>query len=211
MQKIKLLFSFFFLFTFLFFSCNKITKADASLTVGILPYGSFSKAKTDSVAAIIRSYYEVKVVILPHTKLPQSAFISLKSPRYRADSLLRYQKSRIDTLDFIFGLTDKDISTTKRGPFGKIKVPVWKYKDWGIMGLGNCPGNSCIISTFRIKHKNPKIDIERLKKVSIHEFGHNLGLPHCIDKKCVMTDAVESITTVDREALALCKVCKAKI
>ena len=211
MQKSKWLYSFFVLFTFLLFSCNKITKANASLTVGILPYASFSKAKTDSVAAIIKKYYNVKVVVLPPTKLPQSAFINLKSPRYRADSLLRYQKRIIDTLDFILGLTDKDISTTKRGPFGKIKTPTWKYNDWGIMGLGNCPGNSCVVSTFRIKHKNPKIDIERLKKVSIHEFGHNLGLPHCIDKMCVMTDAVESITTVDREKLALCKVCKAKI
>jgi archaemetzincin len=44
--------------------------------------------------------------------------------------------------------------------------------------------------------------------VAVHEFGHNLGLPHCPNKKCVMTSAAEKLTTIDNEKLALCMTCK---
>jgi len=92
-----------------------------------------------------------------------------------------------------------------------MKLPAYKYQDWGVMGLGYCPGNSCVISTFRIRHKDSATETLRLKKVSVHEFGHNLGLPHCPDKKCVMTDAVESIATIDNAKLELCNKCKEQI
>jgi len=79
------------------------------------------------------------------------------------------------------------------------------------MGLAYCPGNSCIVSTFRIKHPDKEKHFSRLKKVALHEFGHNLGLPHCPDKACVMTDAVESVATIDNAQLALCKGCASKL
>mgnify|MGYP003601516182 FL=1 len=76
------------------------------------------------------------------------------------------------------------------------------------MGLGYCPGNSCVISTFRLKNKDKNLELSRLKKVVIHEFGHNLGLPHCSDKHCVMTSAAEKISTIDNEKMELCVKCK---
>lgn len=109
------------------------------------------------------------------------------------------------------GLTSKDISITKKDKWGKVKKPAYKYQDWGIMGLAYCPGNSCIVSTFRINNTNSKIHFSRFKKVAVHEFGHNLGLPHCPDKKCVMTDAVESVKTIDYAKLALCSDCNKKL
>jgi archaemetzincin len=107
-------------------------------------------------------------------------------------------------------LTNKDISITKHIN-GKIKSPQWKYNDWGIMGLAYCPRNSAVVSSFRIKSNNYNLYFTRLKKVTIHELGHNLGLPHCPNKKCVMTDAVENIATIDHANLALCKECNSKI
>ena len=62
-----------------------------------------------------------------------------------------------------------------------------------------------------LQHTSPEIHFSRLKKVSIHEFGHNLGLPHCPNKRCVMTDAVENITTIDNANFDLCEKCKMKI
>jgi len=118
------------------------------------------------------------------------------------------KKNKSDSLDFVLGLTSKDISVTKKDKWGKIKTPTYKYADWGIMGLAYCPGTSCIVSTFRIQHSNPKTHFTRFKKVAVHEFGHNLGLPHCPDKTCVMTDAVESVKTIDNAKLALCNDCK---
>jgi archaemetzincin len=144
--------------------------------------------------------------------LYKEAFTEVKSPRYRADKMINLQKkNKADSLDFVLGLTSKDISVTKKDKSGKIKTPTYKYADWGIMGLAYCPGNSCIVSTFRIQHSNPKIHFTRFKKVAVHEFGHNLGLPHCPNKTCVMTDAVESVKTIDNAKLALCEKCKVQL
>ncbi|MCO6163326.1 matrixin family metalloprotease [Flavobacterium sp. NRK F7] len=192
------------------FSCNGFQSIE-NRTLGIQPYENFSVKMTDSIIQAISTIYNLKVVVLPIQKLPQKTFINQKSPRYRADSLIRFQKKNLDTLNYILGLTHKDISTTKRDGNGNIKKPLYKYEDWGVMGLAYCPGTSGIVSTFRLKHKNPKVHMLRVKKIVIHELGHNLGLPHCPNKKCVMTDAVESIATIDNAELALCSNCKRKI
>ncbi len=199
------------LFIFIFsISCKP--EISRQTKVGILPYKGFSKTKTDTVAKAIATFYEVKTIVLSERELPKKAFIHVKSARYRADKIIRIQNDeKVDSLDFILGLTQNDISVTKKEKDGTIKKPIYKYEDWGIMGLAYCPGKSCIVSTFRIQNKDKKIHFTRLKKVAVHEFGHNLGLLHCSNKTCVMTDAVESVKTIDNANLALCSECKSKI
>ncbi len=190
-------------------SCS--TKTNKNSVIGIQPYKGFSKSETDTISSIISEFYKIETIILPVKSIYTNAFTNTKSPRYRADSVIVFQKrDKPDSLDYIMGLTNKDISITKHIN-GKIKVPEWKYNDWGIMGLAYCPGNSAVVSSFRIKSNNYNLYFNRLKKVTIHEFGHNLGLPHCPNKKCVMTDAVENIATIDHANLALCEACKSKM
>ena len=197
-------------FSFILFSCQ--SEESDQLTVGIQPYGIFPEDKTDTIAKTISDFYQIKTVVLPSKEMYKEAFTEVKSPRYRADKMIRLQKdNKVDTLDYILGLTTKDISITKKDKWGKVKEPSYKYADWGIMGLAYCPGNSCIVSTFRIQHSNQKKHFTRFKKVAVHEFGHNLGLPHCPDKTCVMTDAVESVQTIDNAKLTLCGKCKAQL
>lgn len=201
-------FTFFIVLAFI--SCQKPITNET--VVGIQAYKGFPMDKAKSISETIDSFYNVKTVILPEKELYANAFINVKSPRFRADSIIKIQQRNLpDSIDFIIGLTSKDISTTKRNADGEVLKPSWKYQDWGVMGLGYCPGKSCVISTFRLQHKDSKKQLERLKKVAVHEFGHNLGLPHCKNKNCVMTDAVESIATIDKESLSLCTNCKGKI
>jgi len=197
-------------FLLLFISCSK--PKEAAKIVGIQPYERFSKEKATDLAKTISEYYHLKTIVLPEKKLPKSAFINIKSPRYRADSIIIIQKkSDFKNCDYILGLTDNDISITKKEADGSIKKPEWKYNDFGVMGLAYRPGNSAIISSFRLKNKEQKLFSERLKKVVIHEFGHNLGLPHCKNKHCVMTSACEKISTIDNEKMSLCETCASKI
>lgn len=194
---------------FLIWSC--VQQPNYEIKVGIQPYVDFPKAKTDTIAKIIHEFYGVETIVLPNKMHDVSTFINVKSPRYRADKIIKLQKEELpDSLDYIIGLTEKDISTSKKEN-GKIKEPTYKYEDWGIMGLAYCPGKSCVVSTFRIQHKNKAVHFMRLKKVTVHEFGHNLGLPHCPHKKCVMTDAVESVATIDNAQLSLCESCQNKL
>lgn len=122
------------------------------------------------------------------------------------------REEKPDSVDFIIGLTSKDISITKRDKRGNIKKPETKYADWGIFGLGFRPGPSCVVSIHRIQNPDKALFIERFKKICIHEIGHNMGLKHCdSDENCVMRDAAETIKTVDRVKLSLCTDCKLKI
>ncbi len=117
--------------------------------------------------------------------------------RYRAPVVLTYL-NRYSGYDKIIGISTKDISTTKN-----------EIYDWGVMGLGSCPGKSCVISTFRLKTPNKALFNERFLKVALHELGHTIGLPHCTySNTCFKESAEGSIKSVDREIKSLCTHCK---
>ena len=142
------------------------------------------------VATELRKVYN-HIQLLDPIELPKSAFYSDRN-RYRADSLIQYLSKNTPNRHVTIGLTAKDISTTKNG------IP-----DWGIMGLGFCPGVACIASSFRLS-KNEKL--MQLFKVSIHELGHTQGLPHCSVKYCFMRDAEGRNPT--NEEKGFCQTCK---
>jgi len=183
----------------------------SEMKIGVQPFGNFDPKLVDTIAKVIEETYNSKVYILEAKPLPENSFINIKSPRYRADSLLIYlKKNKPDSLKYIIGLTNRDISTTKKDRKGKVREPHSKYSDWGIFGLGYMPGVSCVASTFRISN-NPKVQISRFKKICIHELGHNMGLRHCTSELCVMQDANETIKTVDSVNLSFCKTCQRKL
>ncbi len=183
-----------------------------NIVIGIQPIGDVSRVYCDSVKSALEEVYGSEVLLLPEIKIPQHTFINVKSPRYRADKLIKHLKeNKPSNVTYTIGLISKDISTTKRGEDGEIKKPKSKYEDWGIFGLGYRPGPSCIVSTYRLKNKNQGLFYSRLKKIAVHEIGHNLGLPHCPDKNCVMQDAAESISTIDNVSMVLCDKCRRKI
>jgi len=191
---------------FLCFSCSN----DKQKNIGIQPYGKFNESLIDTLKITIKTIYNFKVSILKSKEIPASTFINVKSPRYRADKILKILKNeKPDSLDHILGLISKDISTTKKDNNGNTLKPEKKYTDWGVFGLGYRPGASCVVSTYRFKNNNLKF-IDRFKKICIHEIGHNLGLKHCLNKDCVMRDAAESIKTIDLVKLNLCNECKLK-
>ena len=193
----------------LFFSCH----IDRKLRIAIQPYGKFNPELIDSIKNSLQTIYKAKAYVYDPKPLPASAFTTVKTPRYRADiliSLLRQDKP--DSIDYILGLTRADISTTKRDHTGIVKKPESKYSDWGIFGLGYRPGPSAIVSTFRIQSTNHSRFLERLKKICVHEVGHNLGLSHCTSSNtCVMKDAAESIKTIDFVQSSLCQVCISRL
>lgn len=104
-----------------------------------------------SIAARLRSVYGFQVDIAPTTPLPKSAYYPPRA-RYRADRLLTWLGPRFRT-DHILGITTHDISTTK----GEVA-------DWGVFGLGEMPGRTTVISSFRLR-KPGKITVsERLRE-----------------------------------------------
>ena len=196
------------LFISLISSCNSISSTPD--VIGILPYNGIKTQDVDSVMRILTDTYGLEVVILDNIDLPEAAFTTRRSPRYRADSLLRYQRRiKPDSISIIIGLTNKDISSTKiDASTMNIKEPQNVYIDWGIFGLGEVGGKSCVVSTYRLrKNVSTTKYYTRLKRISTHEVGHVLGLHHCPTPNCVMNDANESIKTIDNSTGKLCNDC----
>jgi archaemetzincin len=160
-------------------SINSGVKSPKKLSIIIQPFDGMPKSTVTIVSEKLKEMYSGDVIINNYIALPKKALNQTRT-RYRADSLIRFLGDLVKDGQLIIGLTNKDISTTKG-----------KYPDWGVMGLGFCPGKSCIASTFRLKGKNRD---EKLFKVAIHELGHTQGLAHtntkhCPDKVCLMRDA----------------------
>ena len=79
---------------------------------------------------------------------------------------------------------------------------------WGVMGLARRTEAAGVVSTFRLGGRR-----DRLRKVSLHEIGHLLSLPHCQSGtvRCLMQDARGRAATVDRTAELLCAACRARL
>ncbi len=199
------------LFVIILFSCNsspavnfkKPSSQKNNFKVALLPYANFDSALLNFIKNETAQFYNCEVIALKSVPLPSFTFYPLRN-RYRADSILKYEKNILPPdVDAIAGLTNKDISTSN----GKIS-------DWGVFGLGMCPGKVCVISVYRLQRASKTVAQlkERLIKVVLHELGHNLGLPHCnVNASCLMTDAGGTIKQVDRENKWLCESCKSKL
>lgn len=185
---------FFFIFISLIFSCEKskenaIENAEEK-TIIIQPFKDISPKQLAEISENIRKIYP-KIKILEPIDFPKNAFYQPRN-RYRADSIIKYLRTKTPENCVTLALTNKDISVTK----GKVA-------DFGVMGLGYRPGNACVASTFRLNTENKS---EQFYKVAIHELGHTQGLKHCPDKTCFMRDAEGKNPT--NEEKDFCQNCK---
>ena len=184
--------NFFILLILLSFSCLNNSEKDIFLvenrsnnqgkkeTIAIQPFTGIDKNLIQEIKKGMIQYLAVEITVLEIKKLPPSAFYKTRQ-RYIADSLLRFLRSlKQDEADRIIGITSFDISTRKK-----------PYQNWGVMGLGYCPGESCIISSYRVKPTSGNYHhfINRMIILALHELGHTYSLPHCPVKNCIMNDA----------------------
>jgi archaemetzincin len=183
---------------------KKIIKKDRKVSIHLIGLGDIANETMATAKAELEKRFSRYNIVLSYNKIPAISITRIKTMRYRADSLIRiFRPANKDTIVLL--LTEKDISSTK------IKEPKATYQDWGIMGLAYCPGNSAIVSTFRLKSASKTITNNRLKKVITHEIGHSLGLPHCTTQHCVMSDANESVSSIDQEGGDFCENCMMRI
>lgn len=157
-----------------------------------------SDEEVQYVIRAISAFYDARVAVLPELAPPRIAYYAPRE-RYRAEKLLSFLGERLGHRGArIVGLTAADISTTKGDVF-----------DWGILGLANMPGTSCVVSSFRCKKRasSPVQPVVRLGKTAVHELGHTFGLEHCRSTGCLMEDAGGSVLTTDREH-DLCGTCR---
>jgi len=186
--------NFIFVFISLIFSCENskedVVKNGEEITILIQPFNDIEQKQLLEISENIRKIYP-KIKILKPIDFPKNTYYKPRN-RYRADSIIKYLRTKTPKNCVTIGLTNKDISATK----GKIA-------DFGIMGLGYRPGNSCVASSFRLNSENKN---EQFFKIAIHELGHTQSLPHCKVKTCFMRDAEGKNPT--NEEKDFCQNCK---
>jgi archaemetzincin len=172
-----------------------------------------NKKYVDQLKAHLENAFPYKIRLKESPTLPKNLISPLRNNRYRADSILRYLNLAYkgNALKTIL-ITHHGITCTKFAvKDGKriVKEPRKRYLDWGIFGLGACPGYTCVVSTAFLWAGNAteKTFLQRLKNISVHELGHTFGLPHCPVKACVMNDANETIVTIDKSTGTFCDKC----
>lgn len=158
---------------------TKTVTQDKVITLCLQPYNDYPEDRLLELQADVQNCLDTlipekkfKVNTLENRQLPATCFYKPRN-RHRADSIIRYQLT-FNSPYYIMGVLSTDISCDAHG-----------YEDFGILGLGFCPGTSAVVSTYRVKQK------PLFYKVVIHEFLHNLGLDHCPqnDRSCYMCDA----------------------
>ena len=194
----------------LLFSCNRKDKNEnnspfhghevvkkGNHSFAILPFKGVDSSLLTELKNGLQKQLNVHITVLDDAALPSFAFYKPRQ-RYIADSLLVFlgetNKGRFEK---IIGITTKDIST-KKDP----------HENWGILGLGSCPGEACVISSFRAgKTKVPYKDfIRRMITLALHESGHTYGLEHCPVANCIMKDAEGKMNLDDGDSY--CEKCR---
>lgn len=148
--------------------------------VALVPLGKVHPEFLERVTREIEARMNVRVRVEPPRPLPKKAYYPPRK-RWRAEILLDWlEESRPEGAWKVVAVTEEPISTTK----GEIH-------DWGIAGLGNVDGVSCVLSAYLYKKhsRTQEVLLRRLGDVAVHEFGHTLGMGHCEEPGCVMSDA----------------------
>jgi archaemetzincin len=170
--------------------------------VAVQPLGAFDPALFDQISSGLVAELGVSVQRESAVDLPRAAYYA-RNRRYRAERLLDFLRGRVSApVNRILGVTEVDISTSAHGVY-----------DWGVLGLGDLPGSACVISMFRCRRNARDAAQVRFRMVTtcIHEVGHTLGLDHCRDVRCLMTDARGTVRTIDQSSGQLCNACRARL
>ncbi|MBW2460212.1 MAG: hypothetical protein JRH11_01115 [Deltaproteobacteria bacterium] len=177
----------------------------ARALVKLIVLGDYPRHTLDAIEAALRSELEVEVERIEDVPLPREAYYPPRR-RYRADRLLTFLNGHLEgepATTRVLGLTAVDISTTKG-----------RHRDWGVFGLGELGGRSCVVSSYRLSERGRRSDelvTFRVVTTAVHEVGHTLGLEHCTDPLGVMRDAEGSIRTVDTSDGHLGPYCRRRI
>lgn len=90
-------------------------------------------------------------------------------------------------------------------------IPVLTY----VFGEAQLGGRAAVVSVHRLRPEtyglpqNDPLLEERLRKEAIHELGHNFGLVHCPNARCVM-HASTYAEEIDLKGDGLCRACRAE-
>lgn len=169
--------------------------------IALQPLDNFDESILTDLAFDIRDFYNRQTIILKPIVIPYHFYDTILW-QCSADSLIMFLSAlRNDSIGEVIGFTHSAIFAIKKnGPTS--------YYDENIFGLAPQPGNVCVVSDAKFCSTYRSLCYRRLRKVTIHEIGHNLGLSHCPDEKCIMSEKNGNTITLDKNGDDYCQKCR---
>ena len=167
-----------------------------------------------SIGNELKNFFHANVIIAKPIRMPNNYQHQndVYDETYSADSLIHLlSKLTNDSVVEVIGITNKNIYVPKEFKFQlNNKENKYLLAD-NIFGLGYVGGKACIISDSRLASTDTALYFNRMRKVILHEMGHNLGLAHCINDSCIMSESNGNITTLNKPGGDFCEKCKRKL
>jgi predicted Zn-dependent protease len=181
--------------------CYKVVPFQPDTAYHLVPLGKVDPVYVEAVKKEIIGFFGFNVKVLPTVPLTDDILTKNKE-RYDASKILRKFHNK-DKKQII--LTSVDIAQVKDSA---------DVRGRGIFGMGYSGKHTCVVSTKRITGNNN----ERIKKVALHEIGHNLGIKeHCINEICIMKEGKNkkkkesAIERIDAVGYFFCRNCMSEI
>jgi archaemetzincin len=178
--------------------------------VAIQPFGQFDDEQLKRLSLDISYFFRVLVIHLKPIDTPQSVEVNEKG-ELSADALLAFlDKHKADSVAILIGITPSDIFINADYGSEQRNNHTATQGQNRILGSSYENGNVCIVSANRVAVGGNVFFNDRLYKVIVHEMGHNLGLPHCSNNRCIMSEKNGDISKLD-ESWDYCKECRGKL
>jgi archaemetzincin len=167
----------------------------------IINFGNFEQDVINWIAEDISRSFHYPVKVLANNS-DLSIYYSPGRRQYDANGILQ----------IVSGMRPPNAVKT----IGLLKVdlfiPILTY----LFGQAVLNGDTAIASIYRLRNELYGLkqiyilQIERLRKVVIHELGHTFGLIHCLNPVCVMRSSTY-VEDIDQKGIYFCAGCQAEL
>ena len=179
--------------------------------IALQPLSQYDSSSLVLLRNELARFLKVQVNILP--VLPYAANVGTGyDGMVLGDSVLPVLSKMIkEHAQMIIGITNKKLAVIRSDTMRIYHKDTLVYYFKNVLGYSLLPGKVSVISDNSLMTEDKVLWADRMKKMALHEVGHNLGLTHCPDDNCLMSEAYGQIHKLNIRGGDYCLRCRDKL